>query len=65
MVVLVGVELYRAVVVVSDQSKTEGGKGSNMSAAPEGLEAAVTKPGNCVREVYLGDTRHVIKHTQL
>lgn len=34
-----------------------------MSAALNGPAAAVAKPGSCDREVYIGETRHVIKHS--
>ena len=34
-----------------------------MSAAVAGLMAEVSKSGNCLREVYLGDAKHVIKHS--
>ena len=34
-----------------------------MSAAVAELTAEVSKSGNCLREVYLGDDKHVIKHS--
>ena len=46
-----------------DQIKTRRGGGSIMSAAVAELTAEVSKSGNCVREVYLGDAKPVIKHS--
>ena len=37
--------------------------GSNMSDADGGLAAEVSKPGNCSRDVYLGDHKYVIRHS--
>ena len=34
-----------------------------MSAAVAELTAEVSNSGNCLREVYLGDAKHVIKHS--
>ena len=45
-----------------DQIKTRHGRGSIVSAAVAELTAKVSKSGNCLREVYLGDAKHVVKH---
>ena len=37
--------------------------GSNMRDADGGLAAEVSKPGNCSRDVYLGDHEYVIRHS--
>ena len=45
------------------QTKPQSGRGSIMSSAGGGPAAAVSKPGNCKREVVIGPTTHVIMHS--
>ena len=47
----------------ANQTKTRRGRGSIMSAAVAELTAEVSKVDNCLRDVYLGDAKHVIKHS--